>query len=92
MKARFNRWPWTKQPKTGDEPAQEFSLEPGTGWKTFDVTSIAQSQIKESRAAYGMMLRFETENKGGDWSGYAFVSREGAGEWAGKHPVLIVVR
>ena len=85
--------PWTRQPKTGAEPAQKFSLEPGTGWKLFDVTSIAQAQIKQARPIHGVMLRFETEDKSpDDWAGYAFVSREGAGEWARQHPVLLVVK
>ena len=38
------------------------------------------------------MLRFLHEDRrDGKWSGYQFVSREGAGNRAGKHPRLLVV-
>lgn len=65
------------------------------GWKLFDVTPIVQAQLKAGRKGNGVMLRFLSEDWSGEkknWSGYAFVSREGAGDWANRTPRLLVVK
>ena len=85
--------PWTKQPKTADAPTAEFDFAGTQGWVTFDVTAIVRKQLAGNGAPKGVMLRFQREDADAKtWSGYEFVSREGEGEWAAKHPVLLVVK
>ena len=46
------------------------------------------------RKSHGVILRFAEEDRSGkerNWSGYAFVSREGIGEWEEFRPRLLVV-
>jgi hypothetical protein len=60
----------------------------------FDVTPIVREQAKSGRKGHGVLLRFLSEDfaeRGTNWSGYSFVSREGTGEWAKRRPVLLVV-
>jgi hypothetical protein len=84
---------WTKQPRTTDKPAAEFPFENSKGWHVFDITKLAASQRPADKPSHGVMLRFATEDRTADtWSGYAFVSREGDGEWAGKQPVILVMK
>ena len=74
--------------------AATYQFEPGTGWKLFDVTPIVRVEAKAGKKGHGVLLRFLSEDfaeRGADWSGYQFVSREGTGEWARRHPVLLVV-
>jgi hypothetical protein len=88
------KWPektsWQSQPKTADSDgklATKFSE--GNGWKLFDVTPIVRGSSN-----YGVMLKFTDEGRSGtagQWSGYAFVSREGDGEWKNRRPQLVVV-
>jgi RNA polymerase sigma factor (sigma-70 family) len=91
-------WPertsWKTKPDHAMEPAGTYKFEPGQGWKLFDVTALVQAQAKERRKGNGIVLRFLSEDRPGlneDWSGYAFVSREGADDWAGRRPLFLVV-
>jgi RNA polymerase sigma factor (sigma-70 family) len=91
-------WPeitsWKTQPAYDLDPAATYQFEPGPGWKLFDVTPTVRDQAKAGRKGHGVLLRFLSEDfaeRRADWSGYAFVSREGTGEWAKRRPVLLVV-
>jgi hypothetical protein len=56
--------------------------------------SSAVALGKAGRKNNGVLLRFMSEDRSGqgnNWSGYTFVSREGAGEWAGRTPPFLVV-
>jgi len=96
----LNKWPemnsWNIKPKYDPEPAATYKFEPGGGWKLFDITSLVRAQAKAGREGHGILLRFLSEDFSGGpdptWSGYAFVSREGAGEWSNRRPVLLVVK
>ena len=80
---------WKTQPKTAEQPAAEFKFENVKGWQLFDVTKIARAKTP----SHGVMLRFEDEKQTSDtWSGYAFVSREGDGQWADKQPLLLIAQ
>ena len=90
-------WPeltsWETQPPVAQKPTAKFKFVPGKGWKLFDITPLVRDQLKKKRKCYGLMLRFNQENRSSnDWSGYAFVSREGLGEWLSRRPRLLVVR
>ena len=91
-------WPertsWKKLPAFAAKPFATFEFVPGDGWKLFDVTSLVRAKAKAGRKTYGIMLRFAEEERSGkerDWSGYAFVSREGLGEWENRRPLMLVV-
>jgi RNA polymerase sigma factor (sigma-70 family) len=97
--AIIETWPeltsWKTQPAYHLEPAATYQFEPGEGWKLFDVTPIVRDQAGAGRNTHGVLLRFLSEDfseRGVDWSGYQFVSREGTGEWARRRPVLLVVK
>jgi RNA polymerase sigma factor (sigma-70 family) len=87
-----SEWPeitsWNTRPGYEPEPVASAKFEPGTGWKLFDITSFVRD--REGKAGHGLMLRFLSEDRD-DWSGYAFVSREGQKEWAKRRPMLLVV-
>lgn len=85
---------WEKRPQGAAEAAAEFEMQPGEGWKLFDVTSLVRKQAIAPGANHGVVLRFpEPHSKEkSEWSGYAFVSREAIGEWESRRPVLLVVR
>ncbi|HUW17873.1 MAG TPA: DNRLRE domain-containing protein [Sedimentisphaerales bacterium] len=90
-------WPeitsWEIQPLVGQKPAAEFDLVAGRGWKLFDITPLIRDQQKDKRKCYGLMLRFNQEDRSdSDRSGYAFVSREGLGQWFSRRPKLLIVR
>jgi len=87
-------WPertsWKTQPKYAEKPFASFQFTGEKGWKLFDVTDFVRKA--KGGGTHGMMLRFDTEDKSADdWSGYAFVSREGTGEWEEYRPVLLTV-
>lgn len=91
-------WPertsWQTQPRFADKPAASFELVPGQGWKLFDITPLIRDPAKAGRKSHGVILRFVEEDRSGkerNWSGYAFVSREGIGEWEEFRPRLLVV-
>jgi hypothetical protein len=91
-------WPertsWETQPPTAEKPVAKFKFVSGNGWKLFDITSLLRDRLRTERKCYGLMLRFAQENRSGnkrDWSGYAFVSREGTGQWLSFHPSLLIV-
>lgn len=91
-------WPeltsWRTQPPVAQKAAAEFDFVPGEGWKLFDITAFVHSRSKSEKENHGLMLRFVEENKSGDegdWSGYAFVSREGLGQWLSRRPQLLIV-
>jgi RNA polymerase sigma factor (sigma-70 family) len=89
------RTSWQTMPDYDPEPVASFKFSPGDGWKLFDVTSVVQAQAKSGRKNKGVLLRFLSEDrsaKKNNWSGHAFVSREGEGEWAGRTPLLLVVK
>jgi RNA polymerase sigma factor (sigma-70 family) len=86
---------WKAQPRYDPEPAATYKFEPGDGWKLFDVTSLMRSQAKAGRNGHGILLRFLSEDfstQRDNWSGYDFVTREGAGEWINRRPVLLVIK
>ena len=85
--------PWVKQPKTAEQPLAEYPFDNAKGWRVFDVTKLVAAQSRGPQPPRGVMLRFLAEDKTAEtWSGYAFVSREGAGEWETRHPLLLVVQ
>jgi RNA polymerase sigma factor (sigma-70 family) len=91
-------WPeitsWKTQPGYDPDPAATYQLEPGTGWKLFDVTPIVRDEAKGGKKGHGVLIRFLSEDfseRGTAPSSYNFVSREGTGQWAIRHPVLLVV-
>jgi RNA polymerase sigma factor (sigma-70 family) len=93
----LEEWPelnsWSMQPGYDPEPAATYKFEPGEGWKLFDITPLVRAQAKAGRKSHGILLRFLSEDfKVQAGSGYDLVSREGTGEWAGRHPVLLVVK
>ncbi len=86
---------WKLQPRYNPEPAATYKFQPGDGWKLFDITPLVRDQAKAGRNSHGILLRFLSEDFSGqreNWSGYDFVSREGAGEWVSRRPVLLVVK
>ncbi len=86
---------WKAQPRYNPEPVATYKFELGDGWKLFDVTPLVRDQAKTGRKSHGILLRFLSEDFSGqreNWSGYDIVSREGAGEWVGRRPVLLVVK
>ncbi len=82
---------WKALPSYEPDPILSAKFEPGEGWKVFDITQYVRD--KEGKSGEGLMLRFLSEDRhgGDDLSGYQFVSREGAAEWAGRRPRLLVV-
>jgi RNA polymerase sigma factor (sigma-70 family) len=93
----LDEWPewssWDRKPSYHPDPAATYPFEPGDGWKLFDITPLVREQAKAGRHAHGVLLRFLNEDVNGpNWSGYELVSREGAGEWAGRHPLLLIVK
>ena len=90
-------WPeatsWKTQPAFTEKPAASEEFAPGPGWKLFDVTQIVRGQAEAKRPSFGALLRFDQENRNGngEWSGYAFVSREGENPWSDSHPVLLIL-
>jgi RNA polymerase sigma factor (sigma-70 family) len=87
-----SEWPeltsWKTRPGYEPEPVASAKFEPGDGWKIFDITSFVRD--RDGKANHGLMLRFLSEDRD-DWSGYAFVSREGQKEWAKRRPMMLVV-
>jgi hypothetical protein len=84
---------WSRQPQYDPEPFATYKFEPGEGWKLFDITPLVRDQVKAGRKSHGVLLRFLSEDfNGPNWSGYDLVSREGAGEWASRRPVILVVK
>jgi RNA polymerase sigma factor (sigma-70 family) len=86
---------WKLQPKYNPEPAVTYKFEPGDGWKLFEVTSLLREQAKAGRSGHGILLRFLSEDFSTareNWSGYDFVTREGAGDWVSRRPVLLMVK
>jgi RNA polymerase sigma factor (sigma-70 family) len=93
----LEEWPemnsWSIQPGYDPEPAVTYKFEPGEGWKLFDITPLVHAQAKAGRESHGILLRFLSEDfKPPSGSGYDLVSREGTGEWAGRRPMLLVVK
>ena len=92
-------WPertsWKTKPKYEPEPAAICKFEPGDGWKLFDVTRLIRARAEAGRKGHGVVLRFLNEEIPGgapeSFSDYKLVSREGAGEWANRRPLLLVV-
>jgi hypothetical protein len=86
-------WPektsWTTQPPAAPSAASKTSFAAGEGWKIFDVTRLVRD--RDGAAGHGVLLRFANEPQENDLSSYHFVSREGLGEWADRHPVLLIV-
>jgi RNA polymerase sigma factor (sigma-70 family) len=86
---------WKAQPRYNPEPAATYKFEPGDGWKLFDITPMVRDQARTGRNGHGILLRFLSEDfstQKENWSGYDFVTREGAGEWVGRRPVLIIMK
>ena len=76
------------------EAAAKFDVQPGDGWKIFDVTSLVRKQAIAAAANHGLVLCFpEADSKERtEWSGYMLVSREALGKWESRRPRLLVVR
>jgi hypothetical protein len=90
-------WPeltsWETQPASAEKPAIRFAFVPGEGWKLFDITALIRNHSGAKGKRHGLMLRFLQENGStNSWSGYQFVSREGAGQWLSRRPKLLIVR
>ena len=93
-------WPertsWKTKPKYELEPAAICKFEPGDGWKLLDVTPLVRARAKANRQGHGVVLRFLSEDVSSgpteSFSDYKLVSREGAGEWAARRPMLLVVK
>ena len=90
-----NEWPektsWETRPKTTNEPTSSAMFSSGEGWKLFEVTKLISQQMGRSNGN-GVMLRFDVEDKTSEKrSDYQFVSREAAGPWQDKRPVLLAV-
>ncbi len=90
-------WPewssWNRKPRFDPEPFATYKFEPGDGWKLFDITPLVRDQAAAGRQGHGVLLRFLSEDVNGpDWSGYDLVSREGAGDWAKRRPMLLAVK
>lgn len=96
-------WPentsWKNQPTIEKQPVVRFDMTPGGGWKIFDVTPIIRARIQAKKQGNGIMLHYADETTSGsknNWSGYAFVSREGGkdqkGDWSKFHPMLIITK
>jgi hypothetical protein len=84
---------WNTRPEYNPEPLATYKFEPGEGWKLFDVTALVRAQAKARRDNYGVLLRFLQEDiPPMKCSTYFFVSREGAGEWANRRPLLLIVK
>jgi RNA polymerase sigma factor (sigma-70 family) len=86
---------WKTKPRYDPEPVATYPFEPGEGWKLFDVTPLVRARAKSGRPGHGLLLRFLSEDNSGAQgtiSTYFFVSREGAGEWAVRRPMLLVVK
>jgi hypothetical protein len=89
------RTPWTNQPAIELEPAGSFKFEGGEGWKIFDITPIVRKQAKLGTKNHGIMLRFlheDRSHRGPKKSEYYLVSREGAGEFQKRRPVVLIVK
>lgn len=84
------RTAWQGQPSSAGLPATKADVTPGEGWKFFDVTPLVRKQAADDDL-HGAVLRFESEARNGDWSGYAFASREAIGQWSDRRPLLLVV-
>lgn len=89
-------WPertsWETQPTIAEKPVAEFNFVSDEGWKLFDITALIRDQFKSKRKSHGLMLHFNQENRADmDWSGYAFVSKEGLGKWISKRPQFLIV-
>ncbi len=93
-------WPevtsWKTQPPEREGAAVvRVNFAPGAGWKLFDVSDLVREGAPFPD--HGVALRFVKEQRPDQdppvrtWSGYSFVSREGAEEWAHRHPRLLVV-
>jgi hypothetical protein len=93
-------WPervsWKTQPKYDPEPVGTYKFKPETGWKVFDITPLVRAQIKDGRKGHGVLLRFLSEEFSSvpvdGHSDYKCVSREGAGEWKNRRPLLLIVK
>ncbi len=86
---------WKTQPRYDTEPAATYKFEPGEGWKFFDITPLVRAQAKAGRNGHGVLFRFLNEDflaAKETHSAFFLVSREGAGEWASRHPMLLVVK
>jgi len=96
----LDEWPertsWKTQPRYEAEPAATCKFEPGDGWKIIDLTPLVRARAKTGRNGHGVVLRFLNEDVSGGFpeifSDYKLVSREGAGEWANRRPLLLVVK
>jgi hypothetical protein len=91
-------WPertsWETRPSIAEKPAAKCKFVPGKGWRLFDITPLIRGQLQDKRKCYGLMLRFAQEKRSAEknnWSGYAFVSREGIGQWLSRRPRLLIV-
>ncbi len=85
---------WNDQPSAEQQPASLHEFTPTQGWKLFDITSIVRAHAEQGTQPNGVLLRFQDETASGNartWSGYAFVSRHAAGQWADKLPRLLIV-
>jgi hypothetical protein len=85
---------WDKRPQSAAEPAAEFEMQPGEGWKVFDVTALVRKQAVAADANHGVVLRCPDpgDKEKSEWSGYMLVSREAIGKLESRRPVLLVVR
>jgi hypothetical protein len=82
------RTSWATRPRAAEAPAATAEFEPGAGWKLFDVTPIVRARARTP----GVLLRFRDEDRPArEGCQYDIVSREGAGEWSERRPLLLLV-
>jgi hypothetical protein len=85
---------WERQPKIANKPVDQFEMSAENGWKLFDVTSFVTKRALARKKIFGVEFKFADENSAvnkEDYCSFAFVSREGIGEWQNRKPVLLVV-
>lgn len=81
---------WQGQPRVANSPAMKADVTPGEGWKFFEVTPLVRKHAADG-GLHGAALRFDAETQRGEWSGYAFASREAIGQWVERRPLLLIV-
>jgi RNA polymerase sigma factor (sigma-70 family) len=93
----IEEWPertsWQTMPACAEDPVATLEFAPGNGWKVIDITAVVRARAR-GRLSNGVLLRFLNEDHGGtrgDWSGYAFVSRDAPQPSHPRRPVLLVV-
>jgi hypothetical protein len=82
---------WNSQPRFLPEAGATFDLQPGAGWKLFDVTDLVREQARTPQTDHGVVLCLPEKNTTeDDWSQIDFASREC--QTQSLRPTLLVVK